>query len=219
MGNKRDQGSPEVSAAYRLSLVHRFRGSRDGCDPLDPCGEQAFPICRPPRALGLLETLPHDGIAVIGIVYSAEAPDERALAAQAAERLSAIRGPNSTNVRAEIIAVDGLAGFANRLNGLFLLPGVLAESAVIILISTAGNIGGTQMSTLARTLEPACKEDRSETVERLIAELSNASAGVIQPNSIIDRGLHSLDLFHSFYPANSSLLNQIGFAGQADFPT
>ena len=83
------------------------------------------------RALGFLETLPHDGIVVIGIVYSAGVPGQRVLAAQVAERLNVIPGPNAANFRAQIIALDDLASFANRLDGLFLLPGALAEKTVI----------------------------------------------------------------------------------------
>ena len=83
------------------------------------------------RALGFLETLPDDGIVVIGIIYSAEVPYQKILAAKVAERLNVIPGPNSAHFRTEIIALDDLTSFANRLDGIFLLPGVLAEKTAI----------------------------------------------------------------------------------------
>jgi hypothetical protein len=137
------------------------------------------------HALGFLETLPHDGIVVIGIVYSAGVPDQRVLAAKVAERLNVIPGPNSAHFRAKIISLDDPASFASRLDGLFPLPGALAPAARLawtqsqqLVVNTTGNIGAMQMSALARTLQHACKQGQSETVERLVTEFSNASARV-----------------------------------------
>ena len=83
------------------------------------------------RALGFLDPLPRDRVIVVGIIYTASTSSSRTLAAQVAEQFKAIPGPNHTSFQVEIIAADGLAQFANRLDALFLLPGTSRDQAVI----------------------------------------------------------------------------------------
>jgi hypothetical protein len=83
------------------------------------------------RALGFLDPLPRDKTIVVGIVYSPSLIGGRALAAQAAEQLKAIPGPNHTSFQAEVIPTDGLAQFADRVDAIFLFPGTSKDQAAI----------------------------------------------------------------------------------------
>ena len=76
------------------------------------------------RSLGFLDTLRRDGTIVIGIVYAS--PANRAPAAQVADRLRAIPGPNASELRPELIAAADLPQFPGRLDAVFLMPGVPA---------------------------------------------------------------------------------------------
>src|SRR5882757_6773883 len=81
------------------------------------------------RALGFLDPLPRDQTIVVGIVFASGLTNARALAVQTAEQFKAIPGPNHTSFQTEIIAVDGLTQFTNRLDALFLLPGSSKDQA------------------------------------------------------------------------------------------
>jgi hypothetical protein len=78
------------------------------------------------RSLGFLDSLPHDGTIVVGIVYP---PDAEAAAAQTAEKLNAIQGPNSTIFKAQSIPVGMLAQNQGRLDALLLEHDVCADPA------------------------------------------------------------------------------------------
>ena len=84
------------------------------------------------RALGFLDTLPHDGAITVGIVYSAAAPDSKAQALQAAERLSSVPGPNTTTFQPTLIPVEMLNQAPDRLDVLFLMPEVSGSAATIV---------------------------------------------------------------------------------------
>jgi hypothetical protein len=79
------------------------------------------------RSLGFLDTLRRDGTIVIGIVYAS--PSDRAQAAQAADRLRAIPGPNASEIRPELIAAADFSQVPGRLDAVFLMPGVWAAHA------------------------------------------------------------------------------------------
>jgi len=66
--------------------------------------------------------------------------------------------------------------------------GVAREAHMIV--STAGNIGAAQVSTLARALETACKNHDTEAVSKLVMELN--SANVLATDAIHD-WLDSMD--------------------------
>jgi hypothetical protein len=57
------------------------------------------------HALGFLDTMPRAGSLAVGIVYSAAAPDGKALAQQTADRLSGVTGPNTTKFQPTLIPV------------------------------------------------------------------------------------------------------------------
>lgn len=84
------------------------------------------------RALGFLEGLPNDGTLVVAIVYSSRAPESKALAVQTAGRLGALPGPNKTVFRTKIFSVADLAQTSDRLDAIFLLPGLSTDAETIV---------------------------------------------------------------------------------------
>jgi hypothetical protein len=84
------------------------------------------------RAMGFLDSLPHDGVVVIGVVYSGVAPDGKAQAQQTAERLRAIAGPNNARFQPTLIPVETLRQTQDRLDVLYLMPGVSAFAGTIV---------------------------------------------------------------------------------------
>jgi hypothetical protein len=83
------------------------------------------------NAMGFLDGLPHDGTLAVGIVYSG-APDGNAAAQQAADRLRGIAGPKAARFEPVLIAADRLNEAPDRLDALFLMPGVSGSAAAII---------------------------------------------------------------------------------------
>lgn len=80
------------------------------------------------RSLGFLDTLRRDGTIVVGIVYAPANPNARARAAETAERLKSIPGPNAASFRPELIPANELPQFAARLDAVFLMPGAAGEA-------------------------------------------------------------------------------------------
>jgi len=83
-------------------------------------------------ALGFLDSIPHDGAIVVAILYAPQSPDSKAQALQAAGVLNTLPGPNKTVFRTKIISMEELAQSSDRLDAIFLLPGLSAEAAAII---------------------------------------------------------------------------------------
>ncbi|MGD0189809.1 MAG: hypothetical protein ABSD74_03605 [Rhizomicrobium sp.] len=83
------------------------------------------------RALGFLDSLPHDGTIHVGVVYSLSSPEDKAAAQQTAGALNAMQGPNSRTLRADAIAATGLQQAQGRLDALYLLPGSSSTAATI----------------------------------------------------------------------------------------
>ncbi len=80
------------------------------------------------RTLGFLETLPNDGTLAVGIVYAPGRPDGASIAAETADKLNAIPGPNSATFKAASMPVDGLAADQDRLDVLILAPGTCSDA-------------------------------------------------------------------------------------------
>jgi len=105
------------------------------------------------RSLGFLENLRRDGPLLIGVVYASNSADARGEAAQAAERLGAIPGPNGSPIRTTLIAVDALNQTSERLDAVFLMPG--ASSAGAPLAEVVRRRRFVSIST-----DPACVDQR-----------------------------------------------------------
>lgn len=103
------------------------------------------------RSLGFLDTLPHDGTIAVGIVYAAAVPDGKAKALQVAENLRSVPGPNTASFQPTLIAAETLAQAPDRLDALFLMPGVFGSAAAII--ETA-----RQRHLITISTDPACLE-------------------------------------------------------------
>ena len=78
------------------------------------------------RSLGFLDTLRRDGTVVVGIVYATSGG--RLSAAETAERLRSIPGPNAASFRPELIAASELSQFSGRLDAVLLMPGASSET-------------------------------------------------------------------------------------------
>lgn len=83
------------------------------------------------RSLGFLDSLQNRSTISIGVVYGAGVRDGKNSATQTAGALSAMGGPGSSTIRANIVAVDDLAQNAQHFDVLYLLPGVAANGALI----------------------------------------------------------------------------------------
>jgi hypothetical protein len=83
------------------------------------------------RAIGFLQNLPHDGSIVIGIVYATQSEASKALATQIAATLASLPGPNKSVIRTKLVSIDSLAQTTERLDALFLVPGISSEGSAI----------------------------------------------------------------------------------------
>lgn len=99
--------------------------------------------------MGFLDSLPHDGTIVVGIVYP---PDAEATAARTADRLNAIQGPNSSTFKAQAIPIALLAQGQDRLDALLLEAGACADPANAQAIVDAVR----QRHVVSISSDPAC---------------------------------------------------------------
>ena len=99
------------------------------------------------RSLGFLQNPPHSGGFVIGIVYAPA--NGKALGQQTAERIRTLPGPNDSGLKAEAIAINDLAGHSDRLDALYLVPGVSGSNAAIVDIARRKHL-------LVMSNDPAC---------------------------------------------------------------
>jgi hypothetical protein len=83
------------------------------------------------RAIGFLQNLPHDGSIVIGIVYAQQSPESKALAVQTAATLASLPGPNKSIIRAKLVSIESLALNNDRLDALFVIPGLSSGGPAI----------------------------------------------------------------------------------------
>ena len=83
------------------------------------------------RAIGFLQSLPHDGSIVIGVVYAPQSEESKQLATQAAATLASLPGPNKFVIRTKLVSVDSIAQTGDRLDAVFLVPGLSAEGPAI----------------------------------------------------------------------------------------
>ena len=83
------------------------------------------------RSLGFLDSLQNRSTISIGVVYGAAVRDGKNSAAQTAGALAAMRGPGSSAIRANTLTVDELAQNAQRLDVLYVMPGIAANGAQI----------------------------------------------------------------------------------------
>jgi hypothetical protein len=101
------------------------------------------------RSLGFLQNLPRANVFVVGIVYAPGSASGKALGQQAAERIRTLSGPNDAGLKAETIAVGDLANHADRLDALYLVPGVSGSGAAIVEVARRKHL-------LVMSNDPAC---------------------------------------------------------------
>jgi hypothetical protein len=83
------------------------------------------------RSLGFLDSLQHRSVVSIGVVYSANAHDGKNAASQAANAFSAMPGPGSSAIHANVVTVDELLQNSPHFDALYLMPGVAASGSQI----------------------------------------------------------------------------------------
>jgi hypothetical protein len=74
------------------------------------------------RALGFLSALQNRPSIAVGVVYVGGDPDSKALAARAAAMLTRLKGPGSSTVSANMVAVQELSQNALHVDALYLMP-------------------------------------------------------------------------------------------------
>jgi hypothetical protein len=79
------------------------------------------------RTLGFVDALQNHSTVLIGVVYAPGVRDGKNSAAQTAAALTGLRGPGSSVIRANILTVDELAQNAQRLDVLYVMPGLAAN--------------------------------------------------------------------------------------------
>ncbi len=83
------------------------------------------------RSLGFLDILQHRSIVSIGVVYSSNMRDGKNAAAQAANAFSAMPGPSSSAIHANVVTVDELLQNSPHFDALYLMPGLASSGAQI----------------------------------------------------------------------------------------
>ena len=83
------------------------------------------------HALGFLDSLPQDGAIDIGVLYAAQSVESKAAAAQIAGLFNALPGPNKSAFHAKIVAADNLAQSGDRLDAVYIAPGLSGSAATI----------------------------------------------------------------------------------------
>jgi hypothetical protein len=101
------------------------------------------------RSLGFLQNPPRTGNFVIGVVYAPSAGNGKNLSQQTAERIRTLPGPKDSGLKAETIAVNDLAGGADHLDALYLVPGTTGSAATIADIARRKHL-------LVMSNDPAC---------------------------------------------------------------
>ena len=103
------------------------------------------------RALGFLDSLPRDGTIVVGIVYAPRSSESKARAGQIAVWLNTFPGPNKSVFRTKIISIADLAQSGDRLDAIFLLPGLAGDAAQIVDVTRRRHL-------VSISNDPACLE-------------------------------------------------------------
>ena len=83
------------------------------------------------RALGFLDSLPNDGTIVVGLVFSSNLPESKAAATEVAGWLTANMGRDKSIFRPKLVSVDALVQGNDRLDAIFLMPGLTSDAATI----------------------------------------------------------------------------------------
>jgi hypothetical protein len=83
------------------------------------------------RTLGFLDSLPFDGTIVVGLVFSSNVPESKAAATEVAGWLAANPGREKFVFRPKLVSVGALVQGNDRLDAIFLMPGLTIDAATI----------------------------------------------------------------------------------------
>jgi len=103
------------------------------------------------RSLGFLQNPPKSGGYAIGVVYAPGSANGKTLSQQAADRIRSLPGPHDGGLKVESFAVSELAGHADRLDALYLVPGTSGSAIADI---------ARRKHLLVMSNDPACLDQR-----------------------------------------------------------
>jgi hypothetical protein len=84
------------------------------------------------RTLSFLDSLPKEGTIAVGVVYPSDIPTTQGLAAETANAISTMRGPNSRRLQPIVLSTSDLAKFEGHLDVVFLVKGASKHPEVIL---------------------------------------------------------------------------------------
>jgi hypothetical protein len=84
------------------------------------------------RTLNFLESLPKEGMIVVGVVYPADVPAAKQLASNAAKVIDTLPGPNSRTLQPMILSTTDLAQFSGHLDVIFLVVGASKHPELVL---------------------------------------------------------------------------------------
>ena len=84
------------------------------------------------RTLGFLESLPKEGTIVVGVIYPDDLPATKVLAAEAAQVIGSLRGPNFRILQPLVLSTNDLTQFEGHLDLLVLVMGASKHPEVIL---------------------------------------------------------------------------------------
>lgn len=151
--NWRPGGAKSRLAAFLVLVALRAQAGIAAPAAMGVSGDDLEAIT---RSLGFLDTLPHDGTIVIEVVYAPALEGSQAIAADAAEKLNAIPGPNSAVIQAQSIAVDALAQDQTRLDALLTVPGACHDSSYAAAVNSAAH----QRHVVSISSDPTCLDTK-----------------------------------------------------------
>jgi hypothetical protein len=84
------------------------------------------------RPLSFLESLPKEAIIAVGVVYPSDIPTTQVLAAETANAIGIMRGPNSRKLQPVVLSTSTRANFEGHLDPVLLVMGASKHPEVIL---------------------------------------------------------------------------------------
>jgi len=129
------------------------------------------------HTLSFLESLPKDGPIIVGVLYSSDTPDARAMAESIAQLIGTMRGPNSRTLQPLVLATSALAQFPGHLDVLWLAAGVCKHAALIVASIRSHHV--VSISDDPQCADTQCCVIAIRTGQRIEISLNTALAGAV----------------------------------------
>jgi hypothetical protein len=129
------------------------------------------------RTLNFLESLPTDGTIVVGVVYASDVPGSQALAAETANTISAMHGPNSRTLRPVVLSTTDLDKFEGRLDVIYLAIGAAKHPERIL--AAMGRLHLVSISDDPNCMDTRCCVLMVRTGQRVEISLNTSLAAAV----------------------------------------